>query len=553
LPSVGLCGLFGGRLVPLSSTLAGPATTRAAAVHAADDRNRADIVDRNGRLLASNVIGPSIGADPRNVMNPEREAKLLAAAVDRSDVGRLAARLGSERHFVYVKRRATLDHVRRVRALGLPSIEFRSVENRIYPNRSLFAHTLGFVGVDNDGLSGIERAFDDDLARRGDINQPVLETSFDVRVQAIAHAALSAGVERFRAKGGSAIVMAVDTGEILAMVSLPDFDPHHPGRADEEALKDRNLTQTYELGSVFKLINAAMALEAGVVSLGDRLDASEPLRVNGHRIRDYRGRKRALSVPEAVMYSSNIASARMALMAGRSAQEAFLKRLGMDRPIQLEIGRTARPQWPRRWPDVTVANIAFGHGVAVTPLHLVRAVATLLGDGRLVVPTLLKRYPDDPFEASKPQLISAETVSDLRHLAWLVVDKGSAGQAQVPGYLIGGKTGTAEKVGADGRYQDGVVLSSFVGVLPIDQPQYVVYATLDEPVGVEPNPHLHQGGWTAAPVVGEIMARIGPILGLPPTTAEAVARFEQRFDTEEVYNPKIRRKELRVEARDARG
>lgn len=508
-----LFGAIGLRLVllaipPLDSL--GEQTAVASAVQVVP---RGDLQDREGRLLATTVPAPKLVADPREVRNPILEAQLLADAVDGLDVAKVEKLLASERHHVVISRRLGQAEVEAVRRLGLPAISFEEQDARVYPNGRLAAHLLGYVGVDNNGLSGAERAFDDRLTG----NPPeAVRLSIDLRVQAIVQDEVAAAMARHKAKAGTGLVLDVRTGELLAVVSLPDFDPHLPTEDGDEARKDRNLTQTFELGSVFKLLNVAMGLDSGTLKLDDRLDARNPLQVNGFRISDFRGKGRFLTVPEALMYSSNIANGHVALRAGAAAQQTFLRKIGMDRPVALETGTGAAPQWPQRWPRVRVANVAFGHGIAVTPLHLAVAVGTVMGDGKLVQPTLLRRDAPPP---DRPQVVDQATVEAMRHLAWRVVMGGSGRKAQVEGYAIGGKTGTAEKV-VNGRYRDGVVLSSFIAAVPIEAPRLVLYVMLDEPVGEGDRPDLYYGGWTAAPTVGRIISQIAPILGLPPSPVD---------------------------------
>ncbi len=509
---VALFGVIGLRLVDLGLGSA-PAPTAGPAV--AGEAPRADLLDRHGRVLATTVPAPRIVADPKHVRDAGGEARAIAAVLDGVDAARLAERLAGDGRYVVVRREAGLDEVEAVRRLGLPALWIEYRHARVYPNGRLAAHLLGYVDVDNNGLSGAERAFDARLS--GPDAEPV-HLSLDLAVQAVVDEELRAAMRRHRAQAAAALVMDLRTGELLAATSLPDFDPHRAGDAPAEGRKDRNLTQTYELGSVFKLVNVAMGLDAGVVDVATRLDATEPIVVNGHRIRDFRPEKRPLSVPEALMHSSNIANARIALRIGGARQRDFLEAFALDRTLPLETGNVARPQLPGRWPDVTVATVAFGHGIAVTPLHLASAVGGLLGPGHPITPTLARR--DAPQRAAP--VVDPRVVETMRGLAWRVATEGSGTQAQVEGYLVGGKTGTAEKLGPDGRYADGKVRSSFVAALPIHEPRYVVFAMLDEPVGLGDRPDLYYGGWTAAPAVGAMIARIGPILGLEPSPAEAV-------------------------------
>ena len=514
---VALFGAIGLRLVDLGlgST---PAPTAGPVV--AGETPRADLLDRRGRVLATTVPAPRIVADPARVRDPAAEARAVAGVLDGIDAAELARRLAGDGRYAVVRREASLDEVEAVRRLGLPALWVEYRHARVYPNGRTAAHLLGHVDVDNNGLAGAERAFDRRLS--GPDAAPV-HLALDLAVQTVVEAELRAAKERHRAKAAAALVLDVRTGELLAAASLPDYDPHRAGAADPEARKDRNLTQTFELGSVFKLVNVAMGLDAGVVTLDSELDARAPIVVNGHRISDFRPQARPLSVPEALMHSSNIANARIALRVGAERQRAFLDAFALDRPLALETGTVARPQLPARWPEVTVATVAFGHGIAVTPLHLASAVGGLLGPGHPIPPTLERR--DAPL--ARPPVVDPGLVETMRGLAWRVATEGSGSKAQVAGYLVGGKTGTAEKLGPGGGYQDGKVRSSFVAALPIHDPRYVVFAMLDEPIGLGDRPDLYYGGWTAAPAVGAMIARIGPILGLEPSPAEAVRDLER--------------------------
>ena len=509
---VALFGAIGLRLVDLGL---GSSVAPAAGPAVAGEAPRADLLDRRGRVLATTVPAPRIVADPAHVRDPAAEARALAEVLEGVDAADLARRLAGPGRYTVVRRDAGLDEVEAVRRLGLPALWVEYRHARVYPNGRTAAHLLGYVDVDNNGLAGAERAFDARLA--GPDAAPV-HLAVDLAVQAVVEAELRAAKERHRAAAAAALVMDVRTGELLAAASLPDFDPHRAGAADPEALKDRNVTQTFELGSVFKLLNVAMGLDAGAVGLDTLLDARAPIVVNGHRISDFRPKARPLTVPEALMHSSNIANARIALRLGAKRQRAFLADFALDRPLALETGNVARPQLPRRWPEVTVATVAFGHGIAITPLHLASAVGGLLGPGHPLTPTLERRAE----AATRPAMVDRRVVETMRGLAWRVATEGSGRKAQVPGYLVGGKTGTAEKIGPGGTYQEGKVRSSFVAAVPIHAPRWVVFVMLDEPVGVGDRPDLYYGGWTAAPAVGAMIARIGPILGLEPSPAGAV-------------------------------
>ncbi len=519
LISAGFVVLFaaiGLRIVELGLGNPGTAVTSPAASVV----QRADVVDRHGHVLATTVPAPRIVADPRRVRDAAAEARALANVLVGTDAQRLERRLASSRHYVVVKRDASLAEVAATRRLGLPAVGIEHRAARVYPNGRLAAHLIGFVDVDNNGLAGAERAFD---ARLKGPNAAPVRLSLDIAVQAAATEVLADALARYQAVAGSALVIDVRTGELLAGVSLPDFDPHRPAAFSADARKDRNVTQTFELGSVFKLFNVAMALDAGTFRLNDRLDISRTLRVGGFRINDFRRRHDTVTVAEALLYSSNIANAKMALRTGAAAQRAFLERFGLDRRLTFETGNVAPPLLPRRWREVTVATVAFGHGLAVTPLHFATAAGGLLGPGHAIEPTLLRR--DAPVRQTP--VVDPAVVRTMRGLAYRVALEGSGRQAQaeVPGYLIGGKTGTAEKVGPNGRYLDGVVRSSFIAALPIDDPEYVIFVMLDEPTGEGDRPDLYFASWTAAPTAGRIIARLGPVLGIEPSAGETAVEL----------------------------
>ncbi len=502
-------GAVGLRLVELGFA-PGPATR---GVHASSVVERGDLVDRHGRLLATTVPAPRVVADPRRVRDPIAEAFALAEVLGDVDAAALSARLASGRHHVVVDRDASLVEAEAVRRLGLPGVRIENRRARVYPNGRLAAHAIGYVDVDSRGLSGAERAFDAEL-RAGES----VRLAMDLAIQAALTEELRAAVDRFRAVAAAGLVLDTRTGELLALASLPDFDPHHPMASPADARKDRNVTQTFELGSVFKLFTVAMGLETGTVRLQDRFDVSKPLRISGFAIDDFQPEADIVSVAETLIHSSNIASAKIALKAGSEAQAAFLQAFHLDRPLRIETGTSARPQLPQRRPDVSVATIAFGHGIAVTPLHVATGVAGVLGPGHAITPTLRHR---DTVARGEPA-IGMDVVRRMRGLTYRVATEGSGQQALVDGYLLGGKTGTAEKVGANGRYADGRVRSSFVAALPIDEPEIVVFVMLDEPDGPPEHRHLRFGSWTAAPTVGRIVARIGPLLGLEAGTADAI-------------------------------
>lgn len=507
---------------------------------------RAAILDRNGELLAGNIVTLSVVGDPLLMNDPEATAIALAKTLDGVDAGELYARFARGGRFAWVKRQISPAEQAAVLELGLPGVGFELGERRVYPRGREAAHVLGFVGIDNQGLAGIEHGLDAELAGGAALGKPDIRLSIDRRVQRIAHAATRTGVDRFAATGACTIVLDVRTREVVALVSLPDYDPNHPEEAGPEARRNRCTADVYELGSLFKVVSAGMALESGQVSLHDKFDASESLRIGRHRIRDYRGHQRWLTLPEVFAFSSNIGTVKMTFAAGGSeAQRPFLQSLGLFERPRLEVPETQQPLVQERWPDIVAATVSYGHGISVSPLQFTEAVATLAGDGARRAATFLRRDPAAAAAEPAPaQVVSARTIKDLRWLLWLTVERGTGGNGAVEGYLVGGKTGTADKPTGSRRGYDGrAVISSFVGVFPIDDPRYVVLTVLDEPQGDARTYGYRTGGWTAAPVVSRIIAQAGPVLGVPRRTRESEAALEDRLMVIPAMNGRTRRME----------
>jgi cell division protein FtsI (penicillin-binding protein 3) len=495
---------------------------------AGPESRRADIVDRNGLLLATNLRVPAVFADPALLPDRAAAAERLARVLADVDVERLKRRLHAAKRFAWVKHDITPAEQKAVLGLGIPGVGFRYSERRVYPRQNMTSHIVGFVDLDNQGLAGIEHGMQERLVGGPAAGKAPLALSVDLRIQQIVHDELSSAFRRFRAKGAAGIVLDRLTGELLAMVSLPDFDPNRVDKASVESRKNRVSANTYELGSLFKVITTAMALDSGKVDLGDRFDATQPLRIGRNRIRDDHAKNRWLAVPEIFMYSSNIGTARMAFQAGGAeAEREFLGRVGLLTRASLEIPELAKPQLPPKWSEIAAATIAFGHGLAISPLQFVDAVAGMVGDGTRVPPTLLKRDPTAV--PPRQRLVDTKTAESLDLLMWLTVQSGTGTRAKVPGYLVGGKTGTADKVNPSGRgYLRNAVIASFLGVFPLERPRYLVLVMLDDPRGDESSHGLRYAGYTAAPVVREIIARSGPLLGVPPSDPIAATVFEAR-------------------------
>lgn len=480
---------------------------------------RADIVDRNGVLLASDLRTASLAADPKIVLDPDRTAAALARVFPELSQSALLAKLSGNSRFVWIRRNLTPRQQHATNALGMPGLQLIREWHRVYPHGPLLSHVVGYTDIDGKGIAGVEKSFDAELAYGGDANPP-LQLSLDVRVQHALRDELFQAMATFSASGAAGVVMDARSGEVLALSSLPDFDPNHPGSSPDASRFNRTSLGVYELGSVFKLFTAAMALDSGVVGMKGGYDASKPIRIARFTIRDDHAKNRWLSVPEIVAYSSNIGAAKMAMAVGANAQRDYLERFGLLRPSSLELPEIGSPLSPTRWRDVNVMTVAFGHGVAVSPLQLGSGIAALVNGGIMIEPTLIKRHPDVPVAGQR--VISERTSEQLRGLMRLVVAEGTGKKADVAGYLVGGKTGTAEKAGGRG-YRRTALLSSFVAAFPMHDPRYVVYVMLDEPQGTKDTFGFASAGWTAAPTVGRVVARIAPLLGVRPVDADTQA------------------------------
>ena len=404
--------------------------------------------------------------------------------------------------------------------LGIPGIGFREETLRVYPNGRAAAHVVGHVDVDSRGLAGIEKYLDGrgslyvaSLAQPETVTSAPVRLSLDLRVQHALHDELRAAKERFQAIGAGGVVLDVRSGEVVAMASLPDYNPNDPKTSLDETTLNRLIAGVYELGSTFKAITFAMAFDEGVATLDSTYDATQPIRVGSFRINDYHAKQRVLTVPEVFIYSSNIGTAKMALDVGLEKHKAFLEKFGLMRRLNTELPGRA-PLLPPQFNKVASMTIGFGHGISVTPLQLATAGAALVNGGRLISPTFLIRDPSVA-DAQSEQVISAQTSALMRHLMVLNVSEGTAKKAQVKGYFVGGKTGSAEKV-INGRYAKNKLLTSFLGMFPGNDPRYVLLIMLDEPKPAEGTHGYKTAGWNAVPTSGKVIRRIAPLLGLSP-------------------------------------
>ncbi|GAB5375172.1 MAG: penicillin-binding protein 2 [Acuticoccus sp.] len=519
--TAGIFTLIAGRLVTLGMEPAiaadGPAISPLDAIQAA----RPDIIDRNGEVLATDLATASLYAEPRNIIDVDEAVELLTSVLPELDAEGLRADLSSERGFVWLKREISAQMRERVHDLGIPGIGFLTETRRFYPGGSSVGHIVGHVDVDNAGIAGLERSIDASglralqtagLARKGRAMAPV-RLSLDLRVQHAVRDELSRAMERYRAKAAVGIVLDARTLEVMAMSSLPDYDPNHPSQSLEEKRLNRALTGVFELGSIFKSFTMASALDAGVISLDSTVDARYPLRIGRHTIEDFHAKARWLTVREVFKYSSNIGTAKIAKALGKTRQQEYLERLGMFDRMATELPEGARPLVPSRWADITAATVSYGHGMAVTPMHAAAAAAAILNGGVYAAPTFYPRSEAE-MQGAGHRVIAPETSRQLRELFYINAQEGSGRRARVPGYNVGGKTGTAEKA-TRGGYSADKRINSFLAAFPIDSPQYVTLVVLDEPKPEE-GQRSATAGLNAAPTVANIITRIGPMLAVKP-------------------------------------
>ena len=507
-----------GRLVELTLLQGEVKEHRRAQVVAVGKPDRAEIVDRNGLLVAGNLATASLFADPRLVFDAEHTADKLMAVLPGLRRAEVVERLRMPRGFVWLQRNLTPRQQQEVAKLGLPGLDFQAEFRRVYPLGPLAAHVVGLTDIDKRGIAGIEKSLDAELQRRATTGEP-LQLSLDIRVQHALREELQRSVAQFRADGGAGLLLDVQTGEVLALVSLPDFDANNPTGADRDALFNRMTLGVYELGSVFKIITVAIGLDSGATTLADGYDASRPINISHFTIKDDHPKARFLTVPEILVYSSNIGAAKMALDYGTKVQQHYLHKLGLLQRAPVELPEVGMPLIPSPWREINTMTIAFGHGVAVSPLQFASAVAAVVNGGIYYPPTVLKRQPG---EVAGQRVLSAETSQAMRRLLRQVVVQGTGKKADVPGYSVGGKTGTAEKTQGNG-YSRRLLLSSFVGVFPSHDPRYVIFALLDEPQGTKETHGYATAGWTAAPTVARIIERIAPLLSLPPMSETVTA------------------------------
>ncbi len=467
---------------------------------------RADIVDRNGTVLATSLPTVNLYAKPKLIRDKEAVASKLSEFIPDMLYEDILSKISKKSKFVYIKRNLSLAQKYQIYALGIEGLGFEDMEKRVYPHKNLFSHILGKTNIDNIGISGIEK----ELNERLTTSDVALKLSIDSGIQDTIREKLESAVNKFNALGGTAILMDVNNGEIISMISLPDFDPNLSAAPEERAQFNFATKGLYEPGSVLKIFNAAMGLESGKINLTDKFDATKPLKLRYNTIKDYRGENRWLNLQEILIYSSNIGSAQIALKVGKETQQKILGSLGLFDPIKnFEVAEKASPSVPRRWGEETTATVAYGYGISVTPLHLISAFAAVVNGGTYYTPTLLK-YNEKP---KGKKVISTKTSKMMRELLRGVVVKGSGKRANVAGYEVAGKTGTAQKL-VNGKYIDKKVMTSFIATFPVSAPRYALLLMMDEPKASKETYGFATSGWNTVPTAGAIITAIAPQLNI---------------------------------------
>ena len=493
------------------------------------ETTRKNIVDRNGIVLATSLPTVDLSVNPRQVKNPAETAQRLAGALPDLDYDEVYDKLRSPSNFKYIKRNLTPKERNSVNWLGYHFLQETKGEKRAYPQGRLFAHILGATDIDNHGIAGLEKSYEAHLQKE------TVQLSLDTSVQEMTRQALQKGVKKHQADGGLGIVMDVRNGEVLAMVSLPDYDPNLPADGNETDRFNKATLGTYEFGSVFKLFNTAMALDYKDIRLTDRFDASQTIRIGRKIIEDYRGENRSLRVPEILIHSSNIGSVLIAQQSGWEKQRDFLKRFGFYERLPIQLSERGWTQYPqgKKWADITSANVAFGYGISITPLHLIAGVSALVNGGYYRVPTFVRGGNEAAIEY---QVIQPETSEAMRRMMWAVVNWDIKKTDPVAGYAVGGKTGSANLL-ENGKYVLGALRTTFVGAFPMDNPKYAVLVTLENPKRTKETWMFNTAGWNAKPVALDIVAQIAPYLGVAPQE-----RWEQPAYIQEAINESLQHK-----------
>ena len=505
--AIAIIGTIGTRIVGLAEA---NSNLRLAVHGQAAAPMRGRILDRNGRLLAGNLPITVLHANPTEIMNIDNAAARLAPILPHRSIADLRKLLGKKTKYVELDRQLSPKQHAAILQLGIPGVYFAKGMTRIYPRGQTAAHVLGFVDTDHNGIAGIEKALNTELANGQDVT-----LSLDLGLQTIISHEIQKQIDLFEAIGGAGVVLDIHSGEILAAASLPDFNPNQFGKVNDDARFNRATKGLYEMGSTFKVLNTAIALETGAANINQRFEVAKPLRISRFTITDYKPRFRPLNVPEIMVYSSNIGSARIAEAIGAETQRAFMDKLGLLDRLPLQLPETSKPLSPKTWRRTTTATVSYGHGISISMVHLASAIAAAAGTGHWIAPTLITPKPGEAPMAMR--VFSDSTTRAVRSMMRLVVSHvdGSGNFAEAPGYMVGGKTGTAEKIKIGG-YNRKANVTTFAAIFPVHDPRYVIITMVDEPKGQKHSHGYATAGWVAAPPIRPIVQQIAPLLGILP-------------------------------------
>ena len=513
---------IGVKLVSLGVSHDPPQTLKVAADQAVSGA-RPDLLDRNGEILATDVKTMSVFAEPRRILDKDEAVELITAVLPDVDAKELRERLSSKKGFVWVKRQVTAKEQQEIFHLGLPGVGFLPENKRVYPNGPIGAHVIGFVDTDNIGIAGMEKYLDQQSLTDPHVPGFVLDPaalkpvrlSLDLKATHALRDELVAGLARFKAKAAAGAILDVTTGEVIALELLPDFDPNDPSDFIKDPTRINRLNVgVYEMGSTFKALSLAMALDSGKATLNSRIDARDSLRYGHFTIHDFHATHRVLTVPEVFTHSSNIGAARLALMVGVEGHQAFLRKMGQLDRLRTELPESAEPLVPKHWGELNTMTIAFGQGLNVAPLQAMMAVAALVNGGKMMTPTFLPRGEADALAVSHA-VISPQTSELMRYLMRSNATHGSAGFANIPGYYVGGKTGTADKI-VNGHYSQDKVFTTFMAIAPSDKPKYLYLVMYDEPQALPEDGGYHTAAHNAGRTTGSLITRVEPLEGVPP-------------------------------------
>ncbi len=528
---LGLCffaafATIGVRMGVLASTPPAEPRTSSAGVEIATQR--AEIVDRQGRLLATNLETSALYAQPQTMVDPARAAQELARIFPDMKAEDLLEDFTGKRKFLWVRKVLSPEQIQAVHDIGEPGLLFGNREMRLYPNGALASHILGGASFGREGVNaaevigtaGVEKMFDDRLRDPAKAAEP-LQLSIDLTIQSAMEQVLASGMGLMNAKGAAGVLMDVHTGEVIALASLPDFDPNDrpppptKGSPSDSPIFNRAVQGVYELGSTFKIFTVAQAMELGLVNPETIINTASPMQWGKHKIRDFKNYGPTLSVEKVIVKSSNVGTARIAQQIGAERQQSFLRSLGMMEATPLEIveAKGGKPLLPKKWPEITTMTVSYGHGISTSPLHLAAGYAMIANGGTKVTPTLLRQGMPQYGE----RIISEQTAAAARQMLRHVVTEGTASFGEVSGYEVAGKTGTADKPKeTGGGYHKDKVIATFASMFPVSDPKYVLIVTLDEPVNTMGTEARRTAGWTAVPVAAELIRRVAPLLGLKP-------------------------------------